>query len=158
MADGRVLGDSGVQPPHHPDGDSEAPEGRGLSQTHMLSLVPRSAFAPPTAGMTPSHLPPESSPPPPTPHPRLTLQFLVPSSPLEADGCCPLVDEALEAGVLALLHGAAGRVDGNDGAPEACGTRQAGGWAREGRLGMTPLPQLRGLPSTPRPWRLPHSR
>lgn len=50
--------------------------------------------------------------------PSLTLQLLVPGLPLQADGGRPLVDEALKAGVLALLHGAAGWVDGDDGALE----------------------------------------
>lgn len=53
----------------------------------------------------------------------LTLQLLVPSLPLKADGCCSLVDEALEAGILALLYRAAGWLNGDDRASEACTVR-----------------------------------
>lgn len=53
----------------------------------------------------------------------LTLQLLVPSLPLKADGCCSLVDEALEAGILALLYRAAGWLNGDDRASEACMVR-----------------------------------
>lgn len=53
--------------------------------------------------------------------PLLTLQLFVTSLPLKADGVCPVMDEALEAGISALLHGAAGRVDGDDRAAKAWG-------------------------------------
>lgn len=86
-----------------------------------------------------SHLPPA------LPSRPLTLQLLVPSFPLKADGGCPFVDEALEAGVLALLHSAAGRVDGDDRATKAWGTRGAEGWAQWTGLAQ-PLPQFRSPP------------
>lgn len=47
------------------------------------------------------------------------------------------MDEAPEAGILALLHGTAGRVDGDDRAPKAWGTRRAEGWAQQGWDGST---------------------
>lgn len=59
-------------------------------------------------------LPPASSPG----SQPLTLQLLVSGLPLKVDGCCSLVDKALETGILALLHCEAGWLDGDDGAPE----------------------------------------
>lgn len=52
------------------------------------------------------------------------------------------MNEALEAGILALLHSAAGRVDGDDRAIKAWGMRGMEGWAQQGWVGSTPLPQL----------------
>lgn len=78
-------------------------------------------------------------------HPvRLTFQLLVPSLPLKADGGCPVMDEALEAGILALLHGAAGRVDGDHRAPKTWG---AEGWAGQGCVGsrVSPPPLACGV-------------
>lgn len=85
-----------------------------------------------------------ASSPSPTHLTRLTLQLLVTKFPLNADGGCPVVNEALEAGILALLHGAAGRVDGDDRAIKAWrwGGRSTEGWAQQGWVGSTPLPQL----------------
>lgn len=140
-----VPGDSRVQPPPHAH-ETVRPQRGGAS----------SALAPPTAAIPPSQWPLGSCSPPP-PH-QLTLQFLVPGSPIQVDGSRPVVDEALEASILSLLHSAAGRVDRDDRAPEACGVRQAGGWARAGQLGWAPLPQLHSLPLGPGPRHLPHSR
>lgn len=141
VEEGGVLGDSWLQPLHHPDGDSEAPEWGGRTQRHTESLVPPSLSLCPTGSGDPHTPAPDSSahhsPPPPCPTtlPGLTLQFLVPSFPLEADGSSPVVDEALEAGILSLLHSAAGRVDRDDRAPKAWEMRQAKGWAQDGQVG-----------------------
>lgn len=67
------------------------------------------------------------------------------------------MDEALEAGVLTLLHGAAGRLDRDDGAPKAWGMRQVEGWAL-GLGWLDPAASAPGSLSLPCPWHLPHSR
>ena len=70
------------------------------------------AFHPDLHTGWPSLLPPAQATP-------LTLQLLVPGLPLQVDGCCSVVDEALETGILALLHRHAGRLNGDDRTPEA---------------------------------------
>lgn len=86
------------------------------------------------------------------PHPThsawLTLQLLVPSLPLKAYRGCPIMDEALEAGILALLHGAAGRLDGDDRAPKAWGTRRQ-------RVGLSRVGSARPRASASEPPALP---
>lgn len=117
--------------PSHPDGDTEAPEGKDSIQGHTVNLVP-SWPLPPSGNYY--AFTPASGPN----HPAwLTLQLLVPSLPLNGDRGCPIMDEALEAGILALSHGTAGRVDGDDRAPKAWGTRWAEGWAQQGWDGST---------------------
>lgn len=52
------------------------------------------------------------------------------------------MNEALEAGILALLHGAAGRVDGDDRTIIAWGMRGTEGGVQQGWVGSTPPSQL----------------
>lgn len=100
----------------------------------------------PAASGEPRAFTPASSPPP----PRLTLQLRVPSLPLKADGGCPIMDEALEAGILALPHGAAGRVDRDDRAPKAWGRTEAEGCAQQGWVGSPASPPHSSAPVSPR--------
>lgn len=119
----------------HPD-----PREKGFTQGHTVSLVPGSP--PPSLQWWSSCIRTHLQPPL---HPvQLTLQLLVPSLPLKADGGCPIMDEALEAGILALLHGAAGRVNGDHRAPKTWGTE---GWAGQGCVGsrVSPPPLAHGV-------------
>ena len=116
----------------HPD-----PREKGSTQGHTVSLGPGSVL--PSLQWWSSCIRTHLQHPP---HPvRLTLQLLVPSLPLKADGGCPIMDEALEAGILALLHSAAGRVDGDDRAPKTW-------WQRAGLDRAVWVP---GSPRLPRP-------
>lgn len=124
----------------HPD-----PRGNGFTQGHTVSLGPGSAL--PSLQWRSSCIRTHLQHPPHVVW--LTLQLLVPSLPLKADGGCPVMDEAPEAGILALLHSAAGRVDGDHRAPKTWGGRG---------LGWAALCGSQGPPTSPGPWRLPHSR
>lgn len=120
-------------PGSNPEGDTGAPG------PHSEFGAIRGRCPPTVVIATHPHLPHPT-------HPAwLTLQLLVPSLPLQAYRGCPVMDEALEAGILALLHGAAGWLNRDDRAPKAWGTRRQGlGSAGLGRL--DPLPQPRSPP------------
>lgn len=85
-------------------------------------------------------------------HPRdhCTLEVLAgPHPPGDIDGPGTIVDAALEGGILARGHSHAVRVDGDDGALQACGDKGTGEPLRSPTSLPTPVPSL-----APRP----HSR
>lgn len=81
----------------------------------------------------------------------LTLQLLVPGLPLQVDGCCSFMDEALETGILALLHCTAGWLNGDDGTPEAWMESEGQILGSVGWAGSTQVPGPAWAPHFPTP-------